>query len=41
MIGGLATLCPERRAEVVALGLRAIVSGLLATCMNRRSSASL
>ncbi len=33
MIGGLATICPERRAEVVALGMRSIVSGMLATCM--------
>ncbi len=33
MIGGLGTLCPERRAEVVALGLKSIVSGMLATCL--------
>jgi CNT family concentrative nucleoside transporter len=31
MIGGLATMVPERRAEVVALGLRSLVSGTLAT----------
>ncbi|MBI4205687.1 MAG: nucleoside:proton symporter [Betaproteobacteria bacterium] len=31
MIGGLATMVPERRGEVVALGLRSIVSGTLAT----------
>lgn len=31
MIGGLATMAPERRDEVVALGLRSIVSGTLAT----------
>jgi len=31
MIGGLATLVPERRDEIVALGLRSIVSGTLAT----------
>jgi CNT family concentrative nucleoside transporter len=31
MIGGLATMVPERRDEVVALGLRSIVSGTLAT----------
>jgi len=31
MIGGLATMVPERRDEIVALGLRAIVSGTLAT----------
>ncbi len=33
LIGGLATLVPERRAEVAALGLRSIVAGTLATCM--------
>lgn len=33
MIGGLATMAPERRAEVVALGGRTIVSGTLATCI--------
>jgi CNT family concentrative nucleoside transporter len=31
MIGGLATLAPERRAEIVALGSRTLVSGTLAT----------
>jgi len=33
MIGGLGTLCPERRAEVVSLGLKSIVAGVLATCL--------
>ena len=33
MIGGLATLVPERRSEVVALGGLSVVGGLLATCM--------
>ena len=33
MIGGLGTMAPERRAEVVSLGLRSIVAGTLATCM--------
>ena len=33
MIGGLGTMCPERRAEVVQLGLKTIVSGTLATCL--------
>ena len=32
LIGGLATMVPERRDEVVALGLRSIVAGTLATC---------
>lgn len=33
MIGGLTTLCPERRDEIIALGGRTIVSGTLATCL--------
>jgi len=33
MIGGLGTMAPGRRAEVVALGLKSIVAGTLATCM--------
>jgi CNT family concentrative nucleoside transporter len=33
MIGGLGTMAPERRTEIVALGLRAIVAGTIATCM--------
>jgi CNT family concentrative nucleoside transporter len=32
LIGGLATMVPERRDEIVALGLRCIVAGTLATC---------
>ena len=32
MIGGLSTLAPERRSEIVELGLRSIVGGTLATC---------
>lgn len=31
MIGGMATMAPTRRAEIVALGMRSIVSGTLAT----------
>jgi concentrative nucleoside transporter, CNT family len=33
MIGGLGTMVPERRGEIVSLGLRAIVAGTLATSM--------
>jgi CNT family concentrative nucleoside transporter len=33
MIGGLGTLAPERRAEVVELGMRSILAGTLATLM--------
>jgi concentrative nucleoside transporter, CNT family len=39
MIGGLGTMCPERRAEVVALGMRSIVAGTLATCFTAASVA--
>jgi CNT family concentrative nucleoside transporter len=34
MIGGLGAMLPERRHEVVALGMRSIVGGTLATCMS-------
>ncbi len=34
MIGGLGAMVPERRHEVVALGLRSILGGTLATCMS-------
>jgi concentrative nucleoside transporter, CNT family len=33
MIGGLATMAPERRDDIVSLGLKSIVSGTLATCL--------
>jgi CNT family concentrative nucleoside transporter len=33
MIGGLSTMCPERRAEIVSLGMKSIVAGTLATCL--------
>jgi CNT family concentrative nucleoside transporter len=33
MIGGLGTMAPERRGEVVDLGIRSIVAGTLATCL--------
>ena len=32
LIGGLSTMVPERRDEVVQLGLRSILAGTLATC---------
>ena len=34
VIGGLGAMIPERRHEVVALGMRSILSGTLATCMS-------
>src|SRR5947209_5023875 len=39
MIGGLGTMCPERRAEIVALGMKSIVAGTLATCFTAASVA--
>jgi CNT family concentrative nucleoside transporter len=33
MIAGLATMCPQKRDEVVSLGLKSIVSGTLTTCL--------
>jgi CNT family concentrative nucleoside transporter len=34
LIGGMGAMVPERRAEIVELGLRSILSGTLATCMS-------
>src|SRR5207244_11116897 len=33
MIGGLATMAPERRDDVVSLGFKSIVSGTRSTCL--------
>ena len=33
MLGGLTTMVPERRKEIVGLGMKSIVSGTIATCM--------
>jgi len=33
MIGGLCTMAPERRDDIVALGARSVISGTLATCI--------
>jgi len=33
MIAGLSTMCPQKRGEVVSLGLKSIVSGTLTTCL--------
>jgi concentrative nucleoside transporter, CNT family len=41
MIGGLGTMCPERRAEVVGLGLKSIVAGTFATCLTAATVALL
>ncbi len=34
MIGGLGSMIPERRHEVVQLGLRSVLSGTIATCLS-------
>ena len=33
LIGGMGTMAPARRSEIVSLGLRSIIAGTLATCM--------
>ena len=33
LIGGMGTMCPERRRDIVQLGAKTLVSGTLATCM--------
>src|SRR5207248_7560516 len=33
MIGGLSVMAPERRDDVVSLGVKSIVSGTLSTCL--------
>ena len=33
MVGGLGAMAPDRRGEIVSLGLKSIVAGTLATCM--------
>ena len=33
MIGGMGTMAPGRRSEIIALGIRSVVAGTLATCM--------
>ena len=39
MIGGMGTMCPQRRGEIVGLGLKSIVAGTLATCFTAASVA--
>ena len=33
MIGGIGSMVPERRPEIVSLGLKSIFAGLVATCL--------
>jgi concentrative nucleoside transporter, CNT family len=37
MIGGMSTMCPERRGEIISLGAKSIVAGTLATCLTSAS----
>jgi CNT family concentrative nucleoside transporter len=41
MIGVLGAMVPERRHEIVGLGLRSILSGNFATCMSGAVAAAL
>ena len=34
MLGCMGTMAPERRDEITAMGIRAIMSGTFATCMS-------
>jgi CNT family concentrative nucleoside transporter len=34
LIGGLGAMVPERRHEIVGLGLRSVLAGTIATCMS-------
>jgi len=34
MIGGMSAMCPERKHDIIGLGLRSILSGTIATCMS-------
>jgi CNT family concentrative nucleoside transporter len=33
LIGGMGAMVPERRAEIVGLGMKSILAGTIATCM--------
>jgi CNT family concentrative nucleoside transporter len=33
MIGGMSAMAPDRRGDILSLGLKSIVAGTLATCM--------
>jgi CNT family concentrative nucleoside transporter len=33
MIGGISAMCPGRRAEIAALGMKALVAGTFCTCL--------
>lgn len=33
MIGGMTAMCPEKRDEMISLGMKSVVGGVLATCL--------
>jgi len=33
MIGGMGGMAPERRSEIISLGIKSIIAGTLATCL--------
>ncbi len=37
MIGGMGTMAPERKDEIISLGIRSIIAGTLATCLTGTS----
>jgi CNT family concentrative nucleoside transporter len=34
VIGGMGAMVPERRSEIVGLGLKSVIAGTLATCLS-------
>ena len=34
LVGGMGAMVPERRADIVGLGMRSILSGTIATCLS-------
>jgi CNT family concentrative nucleoside transporter len=34
LIGGMTAMCPDRKQDIVDLGLRSVLSGTIATCMS-------
>jgi len=41
MVGGLSSVCPDRRAEISELGMKSIVSGILTTSMTAALAGSI
>ena len=34
LVGGLSTMAPDRRAEIIALGPKALLAGTITSCLN-------